>query len=559
MRDQTRRMRCVRTALLVTFLVLFAVWFQPYASQWLVDGLWLAAIAIWVFEVKQVATTPLFGFKVSRQDVAPIAVLILLFACCWLPFYNNWRWAYTGDSLGEFGGVTNFAHTPQNILSIHGVDDTTTWLHLLTYNSLMFVFGFTFFWHRVGNVIMSCLSLAAIYAYFTLVLGRWWALALTLCVVTNYVWLWFSYSSYEYIDSYMFYFLSLSLGQLIWWRPDRLGLWMLCGLVAGLSLFFSQPAWSAVAAVGLVLGIFALRTRRLTAVAIYGLSFLLIGLPIFLQGMPGSRAAHVIFDWDYLSSIFLQILRLPYTSGFRHIGVFDGFLRWPLDRLYVVGVVAAGLAAVPPIRRLLRLPPIAPVLFALFFWDAMLLTLTNNGYGAPSSKRAYNLIPLQIFFGLIPLYAVYAWCKGQRVLRGLATAGTAVAMCAYAGGSFAVILYPTPGLYGSNSFDGLIELRQRHPDRKVVFLTSRDVYRHAFVPNEFFNQAYHLADQVTVESDFSDAILEHACEGHSILCTEPTYQPDRFGRLSRNDGEFTPFKVLNSNSLVCFECNGRLR
>jgi hypothetical protein len=550
-------MRYVRIALLVTLLVLFAVWFNPYASQWLLDALWLAAITIWVFEVRQAATTPLFGFRVSRRDVVPIAVLILVFACCWLPFYNNWRWAYTGDSLGEFGGSVGFPGTHQNILSIHGVDDTTTWLHLLTYNCLLFVFGPTFFWHRFGNVIMAGLSLAAIYAYFTLVLSRGWALALTLCVMTNYVWLWFSYSSYEYIDSYMFYFLSLILAQLIWWRPERLGLWMLCGLVAGLSAFFSQPAWSAVAAVGLFLGLFGLKTRRFTAVTVYGLSFCLVALPIFLQGMPGGRAAQVVLEWNYLKSIFLQILRLPYTSGFKHIGVLDGFLRWPLDRLYVVGVIAAGLAAIPPVRRLLRLPPIAPVLCALFFWDVTLLTLTNNGYGAPSTKRAYNLIPLQIFFGLLPFYVVYAWCKGQRLLRGLATAGTAVAMCVYAARSFTVILYPTPGLYGSNSFDGLIELRQRFPERKIVLLSSREIYQREIVPEKFFGSAYHLADQVTVEPDFNDAILKHACEGHSILCTEPGYEPDRFRRLSRNDGEFISLQVLNSTQLVCFECDGR--
>jgi hypothetical protein len=553
-------MRYVRIALLVTLLVLFGVWFQPYTRQWLVDALWLTAVAIWVFEVKQLATKPLFGFRVSRQDVVPIALLVVVFVCAWLPFYDNWRWAYTGDSLGEFGAPINFPGTNQDILSIHGIDDTVTWLHILTYNCLLFVFGPTFFWHRAGKLMISCVSLAAIYAYFAVVLGRWWALVLAFCVVTNYVWLWFSFVSYEFIDSYIFYFLSLTLGQLIWWRPERLGLWMLCGLVAGLAVFYAQPAWSGVAAVGLFLGIFALGTRRFAALAVCGLSFLLVALPIFLQGMPGSRAvANANLDWNYLRSIFLQILRLPYSSGFRHIGILDGFLRPPLDRLYVVGVIAAGLAVVPPIRRLLRLPPVAPVLFALFFWDVALLTLTNNGYGGPSSKRSYNLIPLQIFFGLLPIYMVYAWCKGQRVLRGLATAGTAIAVCVYAAGSFAVILYPTPGLYGSNSFDGLIELRQRFPERKVVFLTSREVYPRSLTPESFFNMAYHLPDQVTAESDFGDTTLAQACAADSILCTEPGYEPDRFSRLSRNDGGFTRFKLLNSTSLACFECSGPLR
>lgn len=548
-------LRYVRLAVLIGSLAGFVVHFQPYVSQWLVDGLWLLAIALWVFEVRQVAGTPFLDLHVTRPQVAPIAALIGIFAVAWLPFYDNWRWAYTGDSIGEYAGVVNFARQPQNILSIHGVDDTITWLHLLTYNCFMFLFEPTFFWHRAGKLLISCCALAAIYTYFTLVLGRWWALALAACVVTNYVWLWFSYVSYEFIDSYVFYFLSLAVAQLIWWHPDRLGLWMLCGLVGGLSLFFSQPAWSAVAAVGLVLGVFALKTCRLTALVLYAISFLLVGVPIFLQGIPGNRAARLFLDWTYLRSVFMQVLRLPYTSTFRHIGILEGFLRWPLSELYVVGAVVAGLGAVPLLRRKLRLPPVAPVLLALLLWDAVLLTLTNNGYGTPSSKRAYNLIPLQLFFALLPFYLLFAWCKGQRVLRAAAGIVTGAAMCVYAVGSLSVILHPIPHLYGDNSLDGLIELRQRFADRKVVFFTSREVYVRDLVPKGFFDNTYHLMDQVVLESDFSDAAVDRACASRSILCTEPAFESERFDQLSRRSGDgFTPFELLNSSSLVCYEC-----
>jgi len=549
-------LRFLRLGVLVGSVGWFALRFHPYVSQRLVDGLWVLAIGLWVLEVRQIAGVTLFGLHISSRQVVPIVALIAVFILAWLPFWDNWRWAYTGDSLGEYAGVINFIRAPQNVLSIHGVDDTITWLHLLTYNCLMFVFEPTFFWHRAGKLLISCCALAAIYTYFTLVVGRWWALAVVFCVATNYVWIWFSYVSYEFIDSYIFYFLSLTFAQLIWWHPDRLGLWMVCGLLGGLALFFAQPAWSAVAAVGIVLALFALKTRRFRPLAVYTLSFLVVGLPIFLQGIPGNRAARMFLEWDYLRSVFTQVLRLAYTSSFRHIGVYDGFLRWPLSELYIVGAVAAGLGVVPFLRRKLRLPPVAPVLLVLLLWDAVLLTLTNNGYGTPSSKRAYNLIPLQIFFALLPLYVLWAWCRGRHLLRVGAGLVIVTALGVYAAGSLRVIRYPTPHLYGENSLDGFIELRQRFPDRKVVFLSSREEYGRDLAPKSFFDTTYRLMDQLVLESEFSDATVERACQARSIVCMEPAFDHQLFGQLSRKNGNgFSPFVLLNSTSLACYECD----
>jgi hypothetical protein len=86
-------------------------------------------------------------------DVVPIVGVLIVFAAAWIPFYDNWRWAFT---------------------------------------------------------------------YFTLVLGRGWALAIVAAVATNYVWLWFSYVSYPHMNSYIFYFGALTAGTLCVRRPDGL-------------------------------------------------------------------------------------------------------------------------------------------------------------------------------------------------------------------------------------------------------------------------------------------------------------------------------------------------
>ena len=176
------------------------------------------------------------------RDLFPIAVILPVFIAAWLPFYDNWRWAYTGDSLAWFTVASGVARSglTRNLLSVHGVDDHFTCIHSLAFNSLMFLVAPSLLWHRVGKLIVSCLSLASMYAFFTLMLGRWWAAAVVVATATNYVWLWFSYISYGHIDSHIFYFLTLLLATLVWRHPEDLGHWMWCGLVGGFALFFTQ-------------------------------------------------------------------------------------------------------------------------------------------------------------------------------------------------------------------------------------------------------------------------------------------------------------------------------
>ncbi len=547
-------------------LVLFARWFDPRVMQWRVDTLWAGAIVVWVVAIRRLTGPPhgLLPSWPSAHSLLLPAALLAVFAAAWLPFYDNWRWAYTGDSVVWFSVAAEAAAhgLPQNLLSTHGVDNNFTLLHGIAFNALLFVFGPTFFWHRVGKLIISCLSLAAIYTYFATTLGRRWAAAILVGTATNYVWLWFSYVSYGHIDSHIYYFLTLVLATIVWQHPDHLGAWMTCGLLGGLSLFFTQTSWSVVAAAGIVFAVFGFATRRYAAVALYALSFLLVASPVLLQVSAlldmTTRQTRSIYTWPYLTRIFREILLLPAASPYHHIGVDGAFLRWPLGHLYAAGVALAALGLLPPLRRVLRVPPVAPLLLVLLLWDAILLTLTNNGYESPSTKRAYNLIPLQVFFALLPGYILAAWGRRWKWFERGAFVLVGAALTLSAGANSSLLLHPARGIYGGNVMDGLIELRQRFPDR-VLLLETRPGYREALAPDSFFDQSYHLRERVTLETQITEAAIEHACDVRMLVCYEPNMDQERFEPLRRRyAGMLEPLPLLNSIELVCYRCDPTL-
>jgi hypothetical protein len=537
----------------------FARWFEPGWVQWDVTGLWLAAMLFWIAGVR-VATGSLLPAYPTLASSWPLTALLTVFVAAWLPFYDNWRWACTGDSIAWYATAAGAALNglPQGILSVRGVDGHFTYLHSLGFNALMFVFEPTLFWHRVGKLIVGCLSLAAIYAYFTLTLGRWWGLAVTVGTAANYVWLRFSYVSYGHIDSHFFYFTTLAAAALVLRHPRHLGAWMSCGLVGGLSLFFTQTAWSAVVAAGTVLAAFGLFRGWIAGGLVYAGSFLLAASPLLLQ-LPGllemtTRQAQSLFEWSYLLRIFRVIVWLGYDSPYTHIAL-GPFLRWPLGPLFPVGAVLAALAAVPPLRRRLRLPAIAPIMLALLLWDAVLMTLTNNAYHEPSIKRAYNLIPLQVVLALVPAYFLVQWCGARRGLRRLAAGAVASGLCVYVAANMLVLIYPAPAMYGLGAFDGFVELRQRFADRTVVLLTTREDMPRVLARDSFFHQAYKVADQLVLEARFEDDVIERACAEQAIVCYEPNLDRTRFDPLqARHARRLVRLPLLNSVELICYQC-----
>jgi hypothetical protein len=333
----------VRLLAAAVCLGVFLWFFDDKRPQLLVDGLWVLAILLWGSEVWSRSARARLRLRPRSGDVWSIAAILATFIVAWLPFYDNWRWAYTGDSFGvfEYGYRLGRSGLTQNLLSVHGEEDSFTYLWGVAYGLPVLLFDPTFFWHRCGQLMMSCLSLAAIYIYFAVVLGRYWSAAIVISTAINYVWLWFSYVSYGKIDSFIFEFLTLAFATLIWRQPDWLIGWMLCGLIGGLSVFFTPTAWSAVAFVGLLLGAFALATRRVGAGVVYAVSFVLVALPVIIK-LPWlltmtANQTHQTMEWDYLRLTFSQVLLLPYHTNTYNIGIQGAWVRWPLGPLYVVG------------------------------------------------------------------------------------------------------------------------------------------------------------------------------------------------------------------------------
>lgn len=546
---------------IVASLVMFRRLFVHDRPQLLVDGLWLLAILLWVAVVRLMGGGLRFGLTVRRAEVWPIALLVLVFAAAWLPFYDNWRWAFTGDSFSLFGSgyylYTRGLH--EDLLSVHGIDNSFTILWEVAYNVWVFVFGPNMLGHRFGLFVMSSLALLSIYAFFTATLGRAWGAAIAAAMALNYLFIWISYISYMKTDSFVFTYLTLLWAVLIWRDPRPVGRWLLCGLTIGLSLFFTPTAWSTLALVGALLGVYALATNRFSAAITLCGSVALVAAPIlfelpWLLRMTASQAGPLP-QWDYVVRILRAILLSPYESGIDRLGVQGAFLRWPLGSLHFVGIGLAALALLPPLRRRLRVPDIAPVLLGLYLWDAFLMSLTNKGYGSPSHKRTYNLLPLQVAFAILPGYVLYAWGARRAWWRYAVTCLVIAAIAVYGFTNMRLIMYPQRGVYGNNIFDGLIELRQRHPDRAVVLVTSREIISETLGRTGLFHVAYRIADRLTVSSVLADSTVEHACDAQALLCYEPNADRDRMQPiLDRYQGRLRDFPLLNSVQLVCYEC-----
>jgi hypothetical protein len=553
----------LRAACGVCALGSWGLFLQTYdysRAQWM-DGLWFVAIMLWVALVGSFEPEPLLEMRVTRAELGPLAVILAIFAAAWLPFYDNWRWAFMGDSFSVFGQGYWFGRNGlrQSLLSVHGYGDSFTYLWEISYHFPMRLFAPTLFWHRVGQLLWACLALTAIYAYFTLVLNRAWGAAIAVATALNYVWLWFTYVAYLKIDSSVFYFLTLIFATLIWRQPDRLGPWLFCGLTAGLSFFYTPTAWSAVILVGLGLAVFAVATRRFVPALVYGISLILVATTILVEwrwllSMTAMQTAPLL-EWEYLRKIFQEIILMPYVFYYEKLGVQGAFLRWPLGPLYLVGLGIAALALVPPVRRLLGVPTLAPALLVLLLWDAVLLTLTNKGYAQPSTKRAYNLIPLQVFFALVPLIVLSTWSRSRRRLHGGLVGLTVAAIAVYGVANLRLIMFPAPRVYGGNVFDGIIELRQRFPQQRVVLMTQRNELRESFSPDELMNAAYHVADNLTLSPTFTDATIEAACQQDALVCYEPNYDAVRMEPLLQSHQTLLRrFPLLNSFEMVCYEC-----
>jgi len=553
----------------VVCIVTFVTSFDFSSKDLTIDGLWVGALFAWASLVYTFKEGPFIGVRPRWKQYWPLAILLPLFAACWLPFYDNWRWAYTGDSFGVYGVGYYLAKNGLrgNPLSVHGIDNAFTYLWELTYSWPMYVLGPELIWHRVGQLIIACGALAAIYAYFRGVVGSLWAAVIVVATAMNYVWLWMSYVSYFKLDSNIFYFAILIWVTLAWRYPERLGVWMMAGLTAGLSLFYTPSAWAGIAMAGLFLAAFGIVRGYLGGVVVAGLSVPVISFPILMelphmirmvemQSIPiGPDRQQFFPGFEYVWKIFREILLTPYDSYIDKLGVSGPFFQVPLGHAYLVGLALAFLAISPLLRLKLRVPAVTPLLLLLFVLDALSMALSNKGYGNVSHKRSYNLIPLQMFFAILPFYLVYTWGRARRWWRLGVVGITSVVLVFYGAMNVRAMLNPHQGMYGVNIFDGLIQLHQTNPGQKIFLFTSRKFLEEPLSKDGLFQFAYGLMDDVTMTGKFDEAEIERACAADALICYEPNFDMERIDPLVTVFGpRLQKFEVVNSQELRCFQC-----
>jgi hypothetical protein len=567
----TAILRLYQLAAIVTMLMCawyFLISFEQGVPQLFVDLVWVGSLICWVLFALTLHRDPPLTMRIRWPNVWPILLLVAIFFVCWLPFYKNWRWAYTGDSFSFYALGYDLAQRGMrlNALSVHGIDNFYTYLWELTYTWPMYFFGGDFFWLRVGQLLVTCAALTMIYVYFCTVLDRLWASLIVVGTATNYVFIWISYVSYFRTDSFVFTFMTLFLATLIWRNPERMRTWICLGLTSGFALYYTPTVWSTILAVDIVLGIYALATRRFLQPLVAGVLVLLIALPIMTEipwavGMFKSQAIPMNAErtsffpgLEYTWRIFKEIVWAPYYSPLDKLGVSGAFMRWPLGHLYVAGLVVAAFGALPWLRRRVPIPAIAPLLLILLLWDAMFLALTNKGYANASHKRFYCLMASYVFFALLPFYVAYTWVGARRILRALILGAVVLSLMIYASLNLRLIMHPHKAMYGGNIYDGLIQLRQTAPNRQIIVLTTRD-FSHSFFPESLFQVAYGIMDNLTLSNQFNPESVDKACAQGALLCYEPNFDRERMDPLAAaNQHRLVDYPVNNSFELYCFDC-----
>ena len=549
-----------RPILLLALVVIFAATFDPEVNRWFVNFTWLAALGIWAGIVWR-SDGPSPASRLKGKYVWPFLLFVPVFAAVWLPFYDNWRWVQAGDTIGWYGLPEAAARygLPRSLLSVHGIGDLFTYTQLMVDNFLMFIFEPTFFWHRASNFTISVLALLAIYTFFSLHLEYLWPLAIVVTTAATFNWQNISHISFNHIDSFIYAYGALTALTLVLRDPSRRSRWLGLGLVAGLSLFFTQTAWAEVTACALVLGPWALYKRHYLPLGICALSFLVAGLPMLLQ-FPGllhqaTTQTQVLWDWGYVSTIFRLILMLPVGRDWGAVDWNGAFAGWPSGQFYIAGLIVAALCIVPAVRLRLRLPAAVVGLLFLFLAEAVLMTITNNANSNPSPKRTYHLIPLQAFFGLLPFYTVAVAVRSRPLLYRSAAAAAFAAVLAYTLASASLFVYPERFRFGGNVIDGIVQMRQRFSDRKVLVFAPQESFKTALEdPAGIFNQGYHVAETVSVTRTIDPSVVDAACTAQVILCY--CMQPENREQFERaaSGRKLRKIDVYATVELQCFEC-----
>ena len=565
----TRSRRVLAVLVPLAAALVFVGSFDYAVNVWWVNLVWLTGVLCAVFAH---APAPRGAAWPWRRFV-PLLPLLVAVSAFWLPCYDNWRWVGGGDSFGWFLIPERAASNGPalSVLSVAGGPfEFFTHTSVLVDNALMFVFAPTFFWHRASKLLLTLFALTSMYAYFATVWRPRWALALCIAAATNFLLIWMSFLSFNHIDSFVFGFLTLLLTALIFRDPARRWCWGAAGACGGVSLLFTGTAWSDVVACGFALLVFGLARRCWDGLSAYFVAAGVAVLPVVVQlsaWIERQMAQSALGPelelgfWEQRWRVARITLALPFGANIDVLDHNGSFFFWPVGPLYAIGLALAVLSLLPWARRVLDLPRAAAGLLALYLWSVFLQAMTTS-YGWPSWKRSFYLIPLQIFFALLPLSALTALLRRWRAVHAVAIALVFVAVAAYGAANLHFLVHPRPRNWG-NEMDAFVQVHQRFAQRPVtIFAPGAEERPYLEDPSSDWNRAYRISNvfrpQAPLElvDTLDPAWVDGMCPSERVLCYEVSpANRESFAAVTRAAAEKLRRVPIYWNAhLICYEC-----
>ena len=512
---------CALTAALGA-LGYFVASFHPARWQPRVESAWLIAVAgviVWAWR----ADTP------SMPRLRHPYWFYALYLAAFLPFATNWRWAMTGDSLGwPFAGLALAEHGPDHsLLSSAGVAQFG-YLQMVLHNAFMLLIAPTLFWHRVGQIVVGLLALAAVFTVAARLVAPRFGLLVAACAASTSVMIVHTLCSYPLLDGIACGQTILAVGLWVRRDPGSRRAWLALGFLTGFMLFLTPTAWFMALCVWAWLGpqVF-LRRWSGTNLAIAAGVALVSGLPMLLQWSHGhggqlfSLVEHPAWTLDKIGRFLRQAACLPFASTVEVAGAFGPQLPPGFRWFFVVGILITPVCG----RRF----PGARFMACIYLAHVVMLALSQGPYADVSVKRALVLIPMATYFVFLPFH---------RYLRSLPLVLLLIAAWA-ACGVYDVTARMRPGRIGYNLFDGVVEAHQRFRE-PVCIVMRHDPRVQGFTRGSRLDQLYGLWPHVQHAHAFS----EDACR--SVLCWAPEADDIDLGALGYDD-----VPLLSSGELRC--------
>ena len=131
----------------------------------------------------------------------------------------------------------------------------------------------------------------------------------------------------------------------------------------------------------------------------------------------------------------------------------------------------------------------------------------------------------------------------------------AVFAVTYTLASASLFVHPERFGFGGNVFDGIVQMRQRFPDRKVlVFAPQKNIKDEVDDPRALLNESYHVAETVSVTRTIDAGTVDAACAAHTILCDHTLPQNREDLARAAAGHQLRHVDVFAVSELQCFEC-----